>query len=278
MAKQGVSALFATDPYVADRGANVPGLSFSFKPPHDFSDANVDAILTAVGARRKTDADRSACPVAAGDFKPRRVRFVRVSGNSFSVVVRSLATLRAASIAIKNVIGNTDPLACAVLVGEFWKDVTAELRNAQNYTPAIGRSTEPATGGIQPYHSGKILYSADATTGTIPITVKVATDTAGSPPTKFAGLWAGCVGAFEPNLPCSTAGRYEYRRYVVTSRVAVDPGDVGAEGAYETSTLPVRSNVAADIFSCGREAANLPSTICVSYNGEDNKRFHLLLN
>jgi hypothetical protein len=278
MAKSGARLIFKTNAYVADRGDNVPGLAFSYKPPYDLGAAgDITAMANAIGADELTAADKSLCPVAAGDFSPRKVTFVRASGNSFSVVIPSLADLLSKSNAVKTLIDATDDkLACAVLKGEAWLDLVQELRNAANYTPAIGRSVVPSTGGKQLFHSGQILYEQDGGTGQTPISVKVASDVAG-PPTKLGNSWVTCVGEFEPKVPCRAPGSLRHRRYVLTSKVAEDPTGNGVEGSYETTEVPHRNKVAADIKSCGRALANLTSTICLGYRGESNGRFHLLL-
>jgi hypothetical protein len=278
MAKPGARLIFRTNAYVADRGDNVPGLAFSYKPPYDLDSAgDVTAMANALGADELTATDKSLCPVAAGDFSPRKVTFVRASGNSFSVVIPSLADLLSKSNAVKALVDATsDKLACAVLRGEKWVDLVQELRNTPNFVPAIGRSVVPATGGKQLFYSGKILYQQDGATGETPIGVKVASDVNG-PPSKLGGSWNTCVGPFEPKIPCRAASSLDHRRYILVSKVSVDPGDVGAEGGYESTEVPHRSKVAADIKACGRALANLTSTICLGYRGESNGRFHLLL-
>jgi hypothetical protein len=279
MAKGGVRGIFKNDPYLADRGVAVPGLAFSFKPPYDLSStAQVNSLLTAVGATAETSADKSLCPVAAGDFTPRRVTFKRASGNSFSLVFRSLATLIANANTIKGLIDTTpDKLVCAELKGEWWKDLVGELRNAPNFAPGVGRSAKPATGGIQPYYSGKVLYEADGVIGTVPLSVRVATDEPDAAPTRIGNIWTTCVGQFEPKLPCATSSSWKYRRYIVTSKVSADPQDNGLVASYETAGIPVKDREAAQMVTCGRALANLNSTICLEYKGEKNGRFHLLL-
>lgn len=271
MGKSSVSAkLLSGGAYVTDRGTNVPGFSFQWKPPFDFTVAQEDTILAAVGAERKTDADRSLCPVSAGDFRPRRIKFVRASGNSFSLPILDLADLVSTGQAIKAVIdATTDPLACAALIGETWRDLIQELRPTSGFTPGVGAPSAPATGGKQPFHSGKILYEADGTSGPIAISIKVATDTAGQAPTRLAAAWAGCVGAFEPRIPCSSSSSWKHRRYILTSKVGTT--------AYETAEIPIKERAAASINDCGEALAALNHGICLAYKGESNGRFHLLL-
>ncbi len=278
MAKSGARLVYRTNPYVADRGDEVPGLAFSFKPPYDLAGAgDITAFANAIGADELTDADKSLCPVAAGDFSPRRVTFIRASGNSFSLVMPGRADLVAKANDVKALIDATDdPLACAVLKGESWLDLAQELRNAQNFTPAIGRSVVPATGGKQLYYSGQILYAQDGGAGTTPISVKVASDQVGAP-SKLGNSWTTCVGPFEPKIPCRAVGSLKHRRYILVSQVAEDPTGQGVVASYETTEVPHRSGVAADIRACGQALANLTSTICLGYQGESNGRFHLLL-
>lgn len=284
MARDFVSALFdgvgGNLTYGSDRGTQVPGVSFRFKRPGDFTDAQVQAVLTAVGAREKTAADNAICPVAS-EFKPRKLVFKRQSGGSFSVVLADRTDGIAAATAIRTAAGTDDPVLCVELQGEFWYDLRPELnRTGTAPTPGISSSS---SGGKQDMHSGKILYQFDGGGGnTVIQAVKVDTDVVDgdgltSPPSILGGEWDSCVGAFEAPNPCRSQQGRGHRRYIATMLTSADPTDPALPTNFETKEVPVRGFDAPEVATCGVALADLASTTCLAYQGEDNSKFHLLL-
>lgn len=285
MARDFVSAIFdgvgGNLTYAADRGTQVPGVSFRFKRPGDFSDAQVAAVLTAVGAREKTDADNAICPVAS-EFKPRKLVFKRQSGGSFSVVLPDRVNAIAAATAIRTAAGTDDPVLCIELQGEEWYDLRPEL-NTTATAPTAGLSSASDT-GKQSMHAGKILYQFDGGNGnTVIQAVKVDTDVVDgdgltSPPSILGTEWNNCVGAFEAPNPCRSQQGRGHRRYIATMLTSADPTDPLIPTNYETKEIPVRAFDAPDVSACGVALADLASTTCLAYKGEDNSKFHLLLS
>lgn len=284
MARDFVSAIFdgagTNNSYGMDRGGPVPGVSFRFKRPGDFTDGQVDAVLAAVGAREKTDADRAICPVAS-EFKPRKMVFKRQSGGSFSVVIADRTTKITQAAAIVAAVGATDPVLCIELEGEYWYDLRPEL-NTTGTPPTAGQSSASDT-GKQSMHSGKILYQFDGGNGnTVIQAVKVDTDVIDgdgltAPPTILGATWQNCVGDFEAPNPCRTQQGRDHRRYIATLLTSADPTDTALPTNYQTTEIPVRPFDAPEIAACGAALADLPSTTCLAYQGESNSKFHLLL-
>lgn len=273
MARNIVPAVF-TGAYTPDRGGSVEGLGFRIGQPADLSDAALDSLLAAVGARRKTEADTVPCPVA-GDFNPRKLRFVRRDGNSLSLVLPSNGAALTEAVQIRDLIDGAaagNPVVCIELLGEYWFDIAQAL--GKTGTPAAGTPSRVTSGGKQAVHSGKVLYQFDGGgTSTITTAVRVDTDAVNaqgetSPPTILGGTWNSCVGAFEPANPCRTPAGLDHRRYIVT--LLTDDG-------YQTTEVPVINNDAADILACGQAIAGLASSVCIAYRGETNKRLHTFI-
>lgn len=274
-----------TGNYVPDRGGAIEGYSFRFGKPADLSDTVVDAVLAAVGARRKTANDRTPCPVASS-FESRKLKFVRRDGNSLQLTLPNKANAVAAATAVRTAIDGANannPVLCIELLGENWDDLMLELSTRAGAPVAGTSSRSPSTGGKQYAHSGKILYLFDGGgTRTQTIAVKVDTDIVGptgntQPPTILGGSWTSCVGTFESASPCPSSSFIRHRRYLATLLTSGDPLDPLAPQTYQTSEVPVKNSAPADILTCGQAVANLPSTVCLRYQGEDNKRLHLLL-
>jgi hypothetical protein len=283
MARRIIPALLTAD-YTSDRGRNVEGVGFRFGAPTDFSDAEIDNLLAAAGARRKTAADRTGCPVAS-EFNPRKLRFQRRDGNSLSVVIRDKDAAIGIATSIRNVInGSGNPVQCIELIGEEWDDLLPELKTGVG-APTPGTPSRSNLAGKQYAHSGKILYEYDSGAGKVQtVGVRVDTDivtAAGvtSPPSILGagGAWINCVGPFEIDSPCSAKASLISRRYIGSFLTSADPANPAAARGYQTTEVPVRSTDAADILACGTLIANGGSIVCLRYAGETNKRLHLLL-
>lgn len=273
MARNIVPAIM-DDPYTPDRGGAVEGLSFRVAQPADMTDAQLNALLTAVGARRKTAADRIPCPVA-GDFKPRKLRFIRRDGNSLSLVLPDHTDAISTATTLRNSINSAaagNPVVCIELRGEKWLDLAPNL--GASGTPTAGTPSRSTLGGKQHVHSGKIAYEYDGGAGgTITTSVRVDTDVVAaggvtSPPSILGATWAGCVGAFQPENPCATRRGMDHRRYIAVLLTTA---------GYQTTEVPVLSSDAAEILACGQAIAGLASLTCLPYQGETNKRLHTFL-
>jgi hypothetical protein len=273
MARQIVSAILLGD-YTADRGTDIENVSYRFGVPTDFTDAEVNTLLAAAGARRKTAADRTGCPVAS-DFKPRKLEFTRRDGNSLSVVLADKDNAVTVATAVRTAINASgNPVQCVQLIGEKWSDLLLELRTATG-APVAGTPSRSSQGGKQYAHSGKVLYGFDAGGGnTRMMNAKIDTDVVSvagvtSPPTILDTAWVDCVGDFEENNPCSSKkAKITPRHYLATLLTT---------SGYQTSEIPVTNGDPADILACGGALADLESIVCLKYKGEKNKRFHLLL-
>jgi hypothetical protein len=283
MAREIISSVL-TGNYIPDRAGPIEGVSFRFGKPTDFSDAVADAVLAAVGARRKTAADRTPCPVAS-EFTARKMRFLRKDGNSISLVLPDKGNAIAMATAVRTAIdgANADnKVQCIELIGESWDDLMLELSTRAGAPVAGTPSRSTSAGGKQYAHSGKILYQYDSGAGKVQtIAVKVDTDIVGAtgitqPPTILGGTWTNCVGTFESASPCPSASFIQHRRYIATLLTNGNPLDPNGQ-VYQTSEVPVKDDNTAEILACGVAVANLPSTVCLRYHGETNKRLHLLL-
>lgn len=268
--------IILTGDYVPDRGGAVPLLSYRAAQPADMADADFDALLGLVGARRKTEADGTPCPVAA-DFRPRKLVFTRADGNSFSLVVPDHDTMIGAAQAVKDAVP-ANPIVCVRSEGEEWFDLFPVLPGARVGAPTAGTPSRVTTGAIQRQHSGKIAYEYDGGAGvTITQAVRVDTDvvdaTTGetSAPSIVAGPWATCVGDFQPSNPCPSRSGLEPRHYTATLLTS------DADNPYQQTQIPMRSSQSTLILGCGNEIAGLPSTVCLAYKGERNIRLHTLL-
>lgn len=273
MARNIVPVVF-DNPYTPDRGGSVEGLSYRVAQPADVTDAQLDAILAPLGARRKTAADRVPCPVA-GDFRPRKLRFVRQDGNSLSLVIPSHTAALTVAAAIRDSLNAAvvaNQVVCIELLGEQWFDLAPNL--GASGAPVAGTESRSTLGGKQYVHSGKILYEYDGGAGaTVTTAVRVDTDAVAaggvtSPPSILGTAWTDCVGAFEEENPCSSRRGLDHRRYIAVLKTA---------NGYQTTEVPVKSTDSADILACGQAIAGLASLTCLPYQGETNKRLHTFL-
>jgi hypothetical protein len=284
MAREIISSVL-TGNYIPDRGGPIEGVSFRFARPADFSDATTDAVLAAMGARRKTAADRTPCPVAS-EFTARKLNFVRKDGNSLSLVLPDKGNAITAATAVRAAIDTANAgnkVLCIELLGETWDDLMLELSTRAGAPTAGTPSRSPSTGGKQYAHAGKILYQYDSGAGkTQTMSIKVDTDIVGAtgntqPPTILGGTWTSCVGTFESASPCPSSAFIKHRRYLATLLTSGDPLDPNVAQVYQTTEVPVKDDNQQEILACGTAVANLASTVCLRYQGETNKRLHLLL-
>lgn len=211
----------------------------------------------------------------AGEFKPRKLKFVRKDGNSLSFVIAAHTAAIGLATSIRNALNAAvaaNPVVCIELLGERWADLAPNL--GASGAPTSGPESRSTLGGKQYVHSGKILYEYDGGAGaTVTTAVRVDTNAVAaggitSAPTILGTAWTSCVGAFEDENPCSSRQGLNHRRYIAVLKTA---------NGYQTTEVPVKATDSADILACGQAIAALDSLTCLPYQGETNKRLHTFL-
>lgn len=270
--------------YTTDRGTAIPGLRGVTRDPADLGD--FETILAAVGARLVTAEDRNPCPVSAG-FRPRKVTFLRRSGNSFSLIYPVRANLIAVSNTIIQAVGADDPVVCIKSTGEKWDDLFPDLSTRG---AAAVPGTDPETVGVKGWHKQVSNYTIEPAGGALPgggantivqLKFKVQSDVinqdvpgglgATLPPTILADQWTTCVGAPLPPTPCPGYQNVQHRRYKGIYQVT--RGDLTA---YASLEIPESLGTDASILACGTALANNASIVCLGYIGESIKNVHRL--
>lgn len=267
--------------YVTDLGTTLQ-YNLSLSPPSDLTSANIDAILTAAGAERRTGA---TVPCGErGTTRPRRVKFIRDNGSSFSVVFPDRANLRTAALAVWNVLNAlTIKPVCAQLEGEYSRNLIDDLRPAQLTTQEC-RKIEPLES--VGYHVGVFSgvmreYKTDANYGTnILMGFRTQTDNPGSPYSGLSDEIETCIGPLSTVQGCGGASQpREYRRFVpelLTTQTTGEGQAAVTEEFQQSLTVPVASHLPADIVTCGTDLATIACVICLPYYGESNSRLHKL--
>lgn len=295
MSKKGVPlTIAAANPYVDDFGNTQEGLNFTFYPPSDYSDDNIDSIRGAIGAADRVNSENICAE--SSDFSPRKLKFTRSNGNSFSVPVYNRAefvSIANAVLAITQAL--TPKVKCVELIGESWIDVRDDLRttaSGANQLPPI--EPDPTASKNRFFYSGAMSeYKRDSgsTFGENDVLpFKMQTDVDDTP---YSGLTAqinGCLGTIETNgLSCGRKGRIiTPRRFIpsiLTRPYIEDPENEGSQipdptesDNLQTLTIPSHDSVSTEIIACGRAIANVAAVICLAYRGESNNRFHKQLN
>jgi hypothetical protein len=268
-----------TGGYVADRGKRIDYTGRFVMPPDLTFPADAVTIANAAGGTGDVEENTSDNPCPAGiDFSPRKLVFIRKSGNSISVPIAERANLESAQdviIGTLNVTGNE--VVCVKLIGETWLSLNEELGLV--YTAdEVATDSRPANGSKQYHYFGRIQYESDIFTGRAIFTpVKVATDTEGQPPTNVGAAWNTCVGAFEgANFACGNLKR-DHRRYLLDFVVGnvdnTDPANpIVTDKRSERKEVPVKDYEATNILACGTALAGLTGAYCLGYQGESYDR------
>ncbi len=267
--------------YVTDLGTTLQ-YNLSLSPPSDLSTANIDAILGAIGASRRTGA---TVPCGErGTTRPRRVKYIRDNGSSFSVVIPDRSNLLAAAETIWNTL-NTLSIkpVCAQLEGEFSRNLIDDLRPAQTTNQACPKIEPSVSDGkhVGIYSGVMRDYKSDATYGaTILMGFKSQTDAPGQ---AYSGLRTEidtCVGQLSTVQGCGGAAQpREYRRFVpeLITTQTTGSGPTAVTNEFQQSvTVPVASHLPAEITTCGEDLATIACVICLPYYGESNSRLHKL--
>lgn len=280
--------------YLDDFGAIVENVKGVMSRPGDFDDALVTAILGVTGVDMVIGdqvVDSAICPEPSNQFSPRRIKFIRTSGNEFSLPYITPARVLDIYVEIRDLVNAAiadDPVLCGASIGETWRDIVPRFRT-NTAAPAAGTSPRAAPGAKQPFYAGKINYAYDGGGGATEfISVRTATDVydeatgvAGIPTVIGAAAWNGCGNAIQPSNPCLPRANIKYRRLIPTfffnkAATTQGPDDVAAT-YYGENTIPLNQEAVADRATCATTVANLASTACLAYRGESNPRLDLFV-
>ncbi|MGL5874012.1 MAG: hypothetical protein ACRC2R_16860 [Xenococcaceae cyanobacterium] len=269
--------------YIADRGKMVDYTGRFVMPPDLTFPADAVAIANAAGGTGDVEENTSnnPCPVGV-DFSPRKLVFIRKSGNSVSVPIANRTNLETAQDVIFGVLNQPgNEVVCVKLIGETWLSLNEELGLV--YTAnEVATDSRPLNGLKQYHHFGRIQYESDIFGGRAIFTpVKVATDIEGQPPTNVGAAWNTCVGPFEgANFACGSLKR-NHRRYLLDFVVGnidnTDPANpVVTNKRSERKEVPAKDYEAAQILACGTALAALQGAYCIGYQGESYDRVFTL--
>lgn len=263
--------------YTADDGTT-HAFNSRFVLPNGMPAAAVTAAVTASGAvtRIAGGGNRTVCPGLS--FQPRKLRFFFPNGGSFSVPIADRTNLIAAR---DNIIAAlTLKPVCVTLIGEHRKGVEEAYR-LPGFTLAPSAASSAPTDGLgkQYQYSGTMAYKSDGILGnTYYQSFKIATEdpALGAPTLYSAALTTVGNNAVLPVgsalKPCVGSDWRKPRYFEVTSLIGAALGTASAQHA----KIPVTSDAFGDILAVGQELGNtMTSTQCLSYSGEDNRRFDL---
>lgn len=267
--------------YLADRGVRL-STTGRFAIPPDISPEQAEQIAAAAGANVNVSFD-SACP--EGQFRMRKLIFIRESGNSLSVPIGDRANLITARNAIRAILDSrpNNRVVCIKLEGEEFLQLNDELGVAWD-GQATAVSSRPDNGLKQFVYSGAIRYRTDTSPGgsvVITTSVKVDTENEGNPPAALGNVWQACAGDLvSAQLSCGGVNR-DHRRYFLDFAVREGENQENAEGDNNPITaqkkeLPVSAWQASEILQCGQDAAALAGLFCIGYRGESFSRFHTI--
>ena len=148
------------NPYVSDFGINYT-INSRFNAPPDLDDLAITAILTTIGATRTTES--AVCSDNSSLF-PRKLQFIRASGNTVSIAIPERADLISDATAIVGALNGSDnnnPVVCIKLFGEKSNNLNDEFGIAYDGTTFAPTHTAPDTADKQNYVTGVISYEAD---------------------------------------------------------------------------------------------------------------------
>ena len=280
MPKTVVSLQFAlgTNSYVSDAGIDY-SVNARFVAPPDIDDIAIAAIASAVGGIRTTEP--AICSDSAA-VKPRKLIFIRASGNTVSVPFDGRASVITIATNVRNILnasgGANNEVVCIKLQGEEFTNLNDEMGLTYNGTTFATSHKAPTTALKQNYVSGVFSYNADAVnpSGSSVIQgIRSITENSGNVFAAQLGTTpATCIGDLLTIQNCGNGKRNprKHRRYKLSFAVgnATTP-------ATETIELPIASNLTADILTCGQDAAALTGAYCIGYQGESYSRLHRLL-
>lgn len=285
MPKKVVSFQFVAgnNPYISDLNQNL-SISTRFVAPPDIDQTGINSIVSAVGGVFSTEA--AIC--SDSDLgKPRKLKFIRQSGNSLSVAVADKTSLISVANAVKGILdplnGGINPVVCIQLIGEEFLNLNDELGVNYDGTGFAVSHKAPATALKQNYASGIIAYEADAASvfGTsVTHSIRSITEKASNEFAAQLGTAApSCIGDFLTVQSCGNGRRNprDHRRYILDFATKADPADDTETSQSERIEVPVAGAGALDTLACGNALAALTGLYCIGFKGESHSRFHKFL-
>lgn len=272
-----------TNGYFTDTNTEL-SVTGRFVLPPDLTEANRDAILTAMGATLNTES-APCSDTGLGDL--RKLEFIREGGNSMSAAVSVKDNILTVASTIKGVLdaanSGNNRVVCIKLTGEYFANLNDEFGVSYDGTTFATSHKAPATALKQNFASGVIAYEADAANpvgSTVTHSIKSITDKDTNEfATQLGTVAAGCVGDFLDLQNCGNGRRNprKHRRFLLTFATKINPADTAEAASSETIELPVKGGGALDIQACGNNAAGLTGLYCLGYRGESYSRIHKLL-
>lgn len=272
-----------TNSYISDLNQNL-SINSRFVAPPDMDGIAAAAVVTAAGG---VITNESAVCSDSALGKPRKLEFIRASGNTFSVAFADKTDMIGVATAIKNIVdplnGGNNPVVCIKLEGEEFLNLNDELGLNYNGSVFAPSHKAPATALKQNFASGVIAYEADAaatfglgTTQSIRSITEKATNDFSS---QLGGAAIGCIGDFLTLLNCGNGRRNprKHRRYILAFSTKADPAAGGEAAQTETIEVPVAGAGALDVLACGNSLVTLPGLYCIGFKGESYSRVHKLL-
>jgi hypothetical protein len=281
MPKTVVSLQFAleSNPYISDAGLEY-SVNARFVAPPDLDDISIASIAAAVGGVRRTE------PAICSDsqsVKPRKLVFIRASGNSVSVPFGGRASVITVATNVRNILNASananNEVVCIKLEGEEFLNLNDEMALTYDGTTFATSHKAPTTALKQNYVSGVFSYNADAinpTGGAVVQTLRSITENSGNVfAAQLGATPATCIGDLLNILGCGNGKRNprKHRRYKLSFAI----GDI-TNTQTETIELPVASNISSEILNCGQDAAALTGAYCIGYMGESYSRLHRLID
>ena len=273
----------AVNPYLSDL-EKLLSINSRFVPPPDLDAVGINAIVIAAGGIITNE------PVVCSDSSlgsPRKLQFIRSSGNSMSIAIADKTNLIAAANTIKGILdalnGGSNPVVCIKLIGEKFNNLNDELGVAYDGTVFAPSHKAPATATKQNYASGIIAYEADAASiiGTVVTTgIRSITESADNVFAAQLGTTPEDCGIEFLNIQNCGNGRRNprrHRRLKLSFATKADPADAAEASQTEDIELPVYDASTANALTCADAAAGLPGIYCIGWEGESYSRFHNFL-
>ncbi len=268
------------NPYTSDLNINYT-INSRFNAPPDIDGIAAAAIVTAAGGIITNET--AVCSDGNG-IKPRKLYFIRASGNSMSVAIAQSTNLISAATAIKGILdganGGSNPVVCIKLEGEKVKNLNDELGISYDGTTFATTHAAPTDAEKQNYVTGVISYESDATNpigGSVLQPIRSITEKATNDFAAQLGTVPATCGLNVLTVLTCPGGRRnsrDHRRFTLYFATKADPADTEEVPQTETIELPVAGGGALDILACANAAAALPGLYCLDYKGENYDKLH----